>query len=58
MGEGCLTLGFMFCLVIFRGLQHSTLVAGAIWLGVGSLYVFLKTKGLRTKPLEIDFSES
>lgn len=51
-------LGFLFCLVIFRGLQQSTLVAGAIWLGVGGLYVILKTKGLRTKPLEIDFSES
>ncbi len=51
-------LGFLFCLVIFRGLQQSTLVAGAIWLGVGALYVILKTKGFRTKPLEIDFSES
>src|ERR1700722_479889 len=51
-------LGFLFCLVIFRGLQQSTLVAGAIWLGVGTLYVVLKKKGFRTKPLEIDFSES
>src|SRR5277367_1225904 len=51
-------LGFLFCLVIFRGLQQSTLIAGAIWLGVGALYVILKTKGFRTKPLEIDFSES
>jgi putrescine importer len=51
-------LGFLFCLVIFRGLQQSTLIAGAIWLGVGTLYVILKTRGFRTKPLEIDFSES
>jgi putrescine importer len=51
-------LGFLFCLMIFRGLQQSTLVAGAIWLGVGALYVVLKTKGFRTKPLEIDFSDS
>ena len=50
-------MGFLFCLVIFRGLQQSTLVAGSIWLGVGGLYLILKTKGLRTKPLEIDFNE-
>lgn len=49
-------LGFLFCLVIFLGLQSSTLVAGAIWLAVGGGYVLLKTRGVR--PIEIDFSES
>ena len=51
-------LGFLFCLVIFLGLQGSTLVAGAIWLVLGGAYVVLKTKGLRTEPVVIDFSES
>jgi putrescine importer len=51
------TLGFLFCLVIFLGLQNSTLVAGAIWVGVGALYVLLKTKALG-QPVAIDFSES
>jgi putrescine importer len=51
-------LGFLFCLVIFLGLQSSTLVAGAIWLGIGGVYVVLKTKGMRTQPIAIDFSES
>ena len=51
------SLGFLFCLVIFLGLQGSTLVAGAIWLVVGGLYVVLKTKALGN-PVVIDFSES
>lgn len=51
------TLGFLFCLVIFLGLQNSTLLAGAIWVGVGALYVLLKTKALG-QPVAIDFSES
>lgn len=49
--------GFLFCLVIFLGLQQSTLVIGAIWLALGGIYVILKTKGLRTEPAVIDFSE-
>jgi putrescine importer len=51
------SLGFLFCLVIFLGLQNSTLAAGAIWLIVGGLYVILKTKALG-QPVIIDFSES
>jgi putrescine importer len=50
-------LGFLFCLVIFLGLQGSTLVAGAIWLAAGGLYVFLKTRALG-QPVITDFSES
>src|SRR5579862_5137365 len=50
-------LGFLFCLVIFFGLQSSTLVVGGIWLAVGAVYVLLKTRGLSTRPVEIDFSE-
>jgi putrescine importer len=51
------SLGFVFCLVIFLGLQGSTLLAGAIWLVVGGVYVVLKTKALG-QPVVIDFSES
>jgi len=51
-------LGFLFCLVIFLGLQGSTLAVGAIWCLIGGLYVVLKTKGLSVAPVEIDFSES
>jgi len=51
------SLGFLFCLVILLGLQESTLVAGAIWCGVGALYVVLKTRVLG-ETVVIDFSES
>jgi len=50
-------LGFVFCLVIFLGLQQSTLAVGTAWLSVGALYVVLKTKALG-QPVIIDFSES
>jgi len=49
--------GFLFCLVIFLGLQSSTLVAGGIWVIVGAGYVILKTKALG-EPVTIDFRES
>ncbi|MFZ0687897.1 MAG: APC family permease [Terriglobales bacterium] len=51
-------LGFLFCLVIFFGLQESTIVVGAVWLAIGGLYAVLKTKGFNARPVEIDFSES
>jgi amino acid transporter len=51
------SLGFVFCLIIFLGLQGSTLIAGAIWLLVGAVYVVFKTKALG-QPVVIDFSES
>jgi amino acid transporter len=51
------SLGFLFCLVIFLGLQGSTLAAGAIWVAVGGVYVFVKTKALG-QPVVIDLSGS
>jgi amino acid transporter len=52
------SLGFLFCLVIFLGLQGSTLTAGAVWILCGGVYVVLKTKALGAQPVVIDFSES
>lgn len=51
-------LGFGFCLVIFLGLQGSTLVVGAIWCAVGGLYVVVQTRRLGAVHVEIDFNES
>lgn len=51
------SLGFLFCLVIFLGLQNSTLVAGGIWVVAGGIYVVVKTKALG-HPVTMDFSES
>ena len=50
-------LGFLFCLMIFLGLQGSTLWAGAAWVAAGVAYIALKVKRLG-KPVVIDFSES
>ena len=50
-------LGFLFCLAILLGLQGSTLAAGAIWCGLGAVYVVLKTRALG-EPVVINFSES
>ncbi len=51
------SLGFLFCLVIFLGLQGSTLAIGAAWVVGGGLYVVLKTRGMGT-PVVIDFNAS
>ena len=51
------SLGFLFCLVIFLGLENSTLVAGGVWIAVGAAYVLVKTKALGHS-VTIDFSES
>jgi hypothetical protein len=51
-------LGFIFCLVIFLGLQGSTILMGGVWIGLGAVYVVLKTKGMGAAPVMIDFNES
>ena len=51
------SIGFVFCFVIFLGLQRPTLITGAVWLAVGAVYVFVKTKALGQNVV-IDFSES
>jgi putrescine importer len=50
-------MGFVFCLVIFLGLQESTLVAGAIWIIAGAVYALCKTR-IFGQPITIDFDES
>ncbi|HUK48341.1 MAG TPA: APC family permease [Terriglobales bacterium] len=50
-------LGFLFCLIIFLGLQTSTLMVGAAWCAAGIFYVIMKTRELG-QPVMIDFSES
>ncbi len=52
------SVGFLFCLVIFLGLQQSTLVIGAGWCAIGALYAVLKARGPGSKAIAIDFSES
>lgn len=51
------SMGFVFCLVIFFGLQSSTLVIGAVWVIAGAAYVILKVRAFG-QSVAIDFSES
>src|SRR3984957_12052926 len=50
-------MGFAFCLVIFLGLQESTLIAGVIWVVAGGVYVVWKTR-VSGQSMVIDFDES
>jgi hypothetical protein len=50
-------MGFVFCLVIFLGLQETTLIAGTIWVIAGGVYAVWKTK-IFGQPIAIDFNES
>jgi putrescine importer len=50
-------LGFVFCLIIFLGLQGSTLIAGAAWMAAAVVYVVFKFKE-SDQAAVIDFSES
>jgi putrescine importer len=50
-------MGFVFCLVIFLGLQESTLIAGGIWVVAGGVYAVWKTK-VFGQPIVVDFDES
>lgn len=50
-------LGFLFCLIIFLGLQGSTLVAGAAWMAAGIAYIVIKARQ-PGQSVVIDFSES
>lgn len=50
-------LGFLFCFIIFLGLQGSTLAAGAAWMLAGIVYVVFKLRE-PGQSIAIDFSES
>jgi len=46
------------CLYIWLNLSWIAKVAGGGWLLVGMIYGAIKTRGFRTAPVMIDFSES
>jgi amino acid transporter len=50
--------GFLFCGLIWWNLNNLAKTVGGIWFAVGLLYVGWKTKGFRSAPVMIDFSES
>jgi len=51
-------IGFAFCALIWWNLSGLAKTVGGIWFAAGILYVGIKTKGFRSAPVMIDFSES
>jgi putrescine importer len=51
-------VGFVFCTVIWWNLNPLAKTAGGIWFAIGVIYLASTTRGFRTAPAMIDFSES
>jgi putrescine importer len=51
-------LGFLFCLIIWCSLPKLAKIVGGIWCALGLLYVGIKTRGFRQKPVVLDLSGS
>jgi len=52
------SLGFLFCLAIWVGLDTPAKLLGSVWFAVGLAYAGIRTRGFRSKPLMLDFNES
>ncbi len=52
------SLGFLFCLIIWASLPGPAKIMGAIWFAAGLTYDGIRTRGFRTAPSMIDFSET
>ena len=50
-------VGFAFCGLIWWNLNNLAKTVGGIWFAAGLLYVGIKTRGFRSAPVMIDFSE-
>jgi amino acid transporter len=51
------TLGFLFCLGIWLNLPRPAKVVGGVWLLGGTAYDAIRTRGFRTPPAMLDFSD-
>lgn len=49
--------GFIFCGLIWWNLNPLAKMAGGIWFAIGLIYFGIKTRGFRSAPVMIDFSE-
>lgn len=59
LGDAILPLiGFLFCALIWWNLSIIAKVIGGAWFVVGVVYIIVTTRGFRTQPKMIDFSES
>jgi putrescine importer len=50
-------LGFLVCFAIWISLPLPAKIVGGIWLLVGVIFLIIKTKGLKKKPVDLDFKE-
>jgi putrescine importer len=50
--------GFLFCALIWWNLNHVAQIIGGIWFALGLVYLAAKTRGFRSKPIALDFSEN
>ncbi|MBV8638565.1 MAG: APC family permease [Candidatus Eremiobacteraeota bacterium] len=51
-------VGFIFCAAIWWNLNPLAKIVGGVWLAIGFCYLALATRGFRTAPVALDFSES
>lgn len=51
-------LGFLFCLVIWWGLQRPAKIAGGMWFLAGLVYDAIRTRGFRLRPVMFEIDES
>jgi len=51
-------LGLLFCLAIWLSLPTPAKIIGALWFVAGAAYDAVKTRGFRTRPAVIDFSDT
>lgn len=49
--------GLVFCGLIWWNLNHVAKTVGGIWFAVGLMYLGIKTRGFRKRPLMADFSQ-
>ena len=50
-------LGFLVCFIIWISLPSPAKIVGGTWLITGLIYLFIKTRGLKQKPVELDFKD-
>jgi putrescine importer len=50
-------MGFLVCFFIWISLPTPAKITGGIWLLIGLIYLFIKTRGLKHKPVKLDFKD-
>jgi amino acid transporter len=51
-------LGFAVCLVIWLSLPAPAKIVGFSWLTIGIIFLLVRTRGLKMKPVEFDFKDA